>query len=370
MSGVHIVALGIVTGLAGCGSANSAANHEIDAFLVKNDAPPPGPSARDATLATKISPESWSPGEAQVKVSDPLPAADLSPLFATKDGEAPSFLSLAQPVGEPATAPSAAASQPSAEPTSQPAKRGYVPWQQRRGPAYPGDFWTSFGRDGKEILPTLWDDSVSTFTNPWVWVGLGAAGAAGITLSSCNVDDRIESHYTKHGSQLNTFWDSVGDAGGNPATHFAVMGAMYFTSLATNDTKGYETAKTLLNALILTDSSVIGLKVCAGTKSPNGDNDGWPSGHTASSFALATVLNDAYGPLVGVPLFLGASFVGYERIDARNHDFSDVISGALIGIAIGYGVSHNHEARIFGFQPVPWVSPENNAVGVALVKQF
>ena len=68
-------------------------------------------------------------------------------------------------------------------------------------------------------------------------------------------------------------------------------------------------------------------------------------------------------------MFAFAAFVGYERIDARNHDFSDVISGALIGMAIGHAVAENHKARVFGMDVIPYVDPRGG-VGVALSKRW
>ena len=162
----------------------------------------------------------------------------------------------------------------------------------------------------------------------------------------------------------------VGDVGGNPGLHFGVAGAMYFASLANGDVKTYETSKALINALAINGLTTLALKGLAHTDSPNGDPFGWPSGHTSSTFCLATVMHEAYGPVVGVPLFIFASFVGYERIDARNHDFNDVISGAIIGIAIGHAVMKNHQPKILGFEVIPWSDPANNSVGIALVKEF
>lgn len=208
-----------------------------------------------------------------------------------------------------------------------PDQQGKPPhWSVRRGPAYRDDWLRSLGRDGKEFLPAVWDDTKATFTNRWALLGLAAAGIAGVATHEA-ADDRVEDHYTKHGSQLNTLWDTAGDVAGNPGLHFAVAGTMYFGSLASGNTKGYETAKALLNALAINGLTTLALKGIVQTDSPNGDPLGWPSGHTSSSFCLATVLYEAYGPWVGVPLYLLAGYVGYERIDARNHDFSDVISG-------------------------------------------
>ncbi len=261
-----------------------------------------------------------------------------------------------------------AATQPA---TTEPEEAGQpVPWRNRRGPAYKGDWLHSFGRDAKEMPATLWDDTKATFTDPWALVGLGVAGASGIALCASNADHCVAHHFRQNGSQLNTFWDSVGDVGGNPATHFAFTGAMYFASLAGENTKAYETSKAMLNALAINGLTTVALKGLVHTRSPNGDIHGWPSGHTSSSFCFATVMHEAYGPWVGVPLFAFASYVGYERLDARNHDFSDVISGAFLGMAIGHAVMQNHKARVFGFELMPWADPKGGAMGLALVKDF
>ena len=249
-------------------------------------------------------------------------------------------------------------------------KLGYVPYDKRRGPAYPSDFWHSLGRDGKEFVPMLWDDAKATATNPVSLACLGAAAVTGLALSGPNGNDQVERHFTKHGGGLNDFWDTVGDAGGNPGTHFGVAGALYIASQIGGDTRNYEVSKTMLSALALNGLTTMALKVAVRTESPNGDEFGWPSGHASSSFCMATVLYDAYGPWVGVPAYAFATFVGYERIDARNHDFSDVVSGALIGIAIGYAVCQNHHMKVFGMDVVPYADPVRGGVGLALAKQW
>ena len=268
-------------------------------------------------------------------------------------------------LGESDAAPSQADQAPAGESASvEP-----VHWKTRRGPAYPGDFWHSFGRDAKEFPSMLLDDAKATVTQPVPLVALALAGASGIAINGSGADNKVAEHYERNGHQLNGFWDSVGDVGGNPATHFAVAGAAYLVSLHQGDTKTYEVSKTMLSALSITGIYTVGLKAAVRTDSPNGDHFGWPSGHTSSSVAFATVAWEAYGPLVGVPLMGFAAYVGYERIDARNHDFSDVISGALIGFAVGHAVSRNHQAQIFGMTVVPYVDPRGGS-GLALMKQF
>ncbi len=259
---------------------------------------------------------------------------------------------------------------PSEPKQEQRAPEGLLHWSKRRGPAHPGDVWGSFGRDVVEFRATIWDDTKATFTDPWGLAGMAAAITAGVVLDVANTNGRVADHCTKNRSQLNSFWDSVGDVGGNPGAHLAVAGAMYFSALYREDTKNYEIAKALINALAINGLTTLGLKGIANSESPNGDNFGWPSGHSSSTFCLATVMHEAYGPWVGVPLFAFASFVAYERVDARNHDFNDVISGALIGIVIGHVVYQHHKPRIFGMDVLPYANPGTGAVGVSLSKSW
>ena len=254
--------------------------------------------------------------------------------------------------------------------TTEPASQPFEPWEKRCGPAYAGDFWRSFGRDGKEFVFIMWDDTQATVTNPFALTMLAAAGVTGIALSGRGGNDQVENHYRRHGSQLNTFWDTVGDVAGNPGTHFAVAGAWYLAALATEDSKHYEAAKSMLSALSLTGLTTVGLKLAARTESPNGDGYGWPSGHTSSSFCFAAVVYEHYGPWAGVPLYAFAAFIGYERIDARNHDFADVISGALIGMAFGHIVAQNHQPKVLGMDIVPFTDPRREGLGIALTKRW
>ena len=298
----------------------------------------------------------------------PAARADVLGPDAERSGQASDWLQagrrLEQRSGEAAPVVLCRADVPAGEPAP------YVAWRRRRGPAYPERFWHSVGRDAKEFVPMMLDDARATVTDPVSLALLAVAGAAGIALSGGCADDRVEEHFNRHGGCLSDAWDDVGDVGGNPGTHFAIAGAMYVASLARGDTRTYEVSKTLLSGLALNGITTMALKGLAHTESPNGDELGWPSGHTSSTFTLATVLNAYYGPWVGVPLFAFAGFVGYERIDARNHDFSDVVSGAFLGIAIGYAVSRNHRPKVFGMDVVPFSDPARSAVGVALVKRF
>lgn len=76
------------------------------------------------------------------------------------------------------------------------------------------------------------------------------------------------------------------------------------------------------------------LKLSGVAERPHNDKkDSFPSGHTAYAFQGATFIHKRYGLKYGIPAYLGASYVGYNRVDVGKHHSEDVWAGALIGIA-------------------------------------
>jgi len=232
------------------------------------------------------------------------------------------------------------------------------------------DFWPRFDQYARDLPESLWRDTKAVATNRFSVATLVVAGVAGAAASGGGYDERVAEHYAKRGGDLNKFWDSTGGFAGSPAIHLPIAGAAVVGSMAMDNELYLSRSETLLNALAINGVTTLALKGAFRTESPNGDPLGWPSGHSSSSFCFATVLHHQYGPWVGVPLLGFASFVAYQRVDARNHDLSDVISGSLIGIAIGHGVAAGGEARLLGMEVIPYVDPGRSLVGIALVKRW
>lgn len=233
------------------------------------------------------------------------------------------------------------------------------------------DFWPRFDSYARDLPDSLWRDTKAVAANRFSVATLLVAGVAGAVTAGSGLDERVADHYTKRGGNLNKFWDSTGGFAGSPALHLPLAGAAVLGSMAM-DNKVYQgRSETLLNALAINGITTLALKGAFRTESPNGDPFGWPSGHSSSSFCFATVLHHQYGPWVGVPLLGFASFVAYQRVDARNHDLSDVISGSLIGIAIGHGVAAaGDDAKIFGMEVIPYVDPSRDVMGIAFIKRW
>ena len=105
---------------------------------------------------------------------------------------------------------------------------------------------------------------------------------------------------------------------------------------------------------------------------PNGKRWAWPSGHTASSFTVASVLDEFYGPKVGIPAYVTAGLVGYRMMDTGDHWASDVVFGATLGWVVGHTVAGKHKKlEIAGFRVLPYLANTNSsAMGISLVKEF
>ena len=79
-----------------------------------------------------------------------------------------------------------------------------------------------------------------------------------------------------------------------------------------------------------------GLKYGVNRTRPNGKRYSFPSGHTSTTFQSASFIHKRYGLKYAIPAYLGATFVGYSRVDAKAHYTSDVVAGAIIGSLSGF----------------------------------
>ncbi|HUS73652.1 MAG TPA: phosphatase PAP2 family protein, partial [Sedimentisphaerales bacterium] len=107
-------------------------------------------------------------------------------------------------------------------------------------------------------------------------------------------------------------------------------------------------------------------------ETPNGKRWAWPSGHTSSSFTVAAVLDEFYGPKVGIPAYAVASVVAYRMMDTGDHWASDVVFGATLGWVVGHTIAGKHKKlEIAGFTVLPYMgNGDGPTAGISLVKQF
>jgi len=101
----------------------------------------------------------------------------------------------------------------------------------------------------------------------------------------------------------------------------------------------------LLEAQLLTEGIVELTKVAVRRDRPvNPDGShysgySFPSGHSAVTFATATVFQQHFGWKAAVPTFTLATYVATSRLHDNRHFASDVVFGAAVGVIVGRSVT-------------------------------
>jgi hypothetical protein len=199
------------------------------------------------------------------------------------------------------------------------------------------------------------------------------AGGASVAMhnepSDKSIDDKIADHFENH--KLPDDLSNATYAVGNPGTHFALAGVWYGLAAANKDDLNKQRAFTMLTALSITGASTMALKLAVNNHSPNGESLAWPSGHTSSSFTVASVLDEFYGPEVGYPAYAVAGFIGYRMMAAGDHWASDVLFGGVLGWVVGHTVAGKEkQLKVAGFEIVPAYLGDYPAGGITLVRKF
>jgi membrane-associated phospholipid phosphatase len=107
----------------------------------------------------------------------------------------------------------------------------------------------------------------------------------------------------------------------------------------------------LIRAQIVTQTLTAAVKGSVGRQRPDGTQYSFPSGHSAVTFASATVLQRHLGWKAGIPAYGVATYVAASRIEAKRHFLSDVAFGAALGIASGRTVTIGHGRNRFALAP-------------------
>ncbi len=218
------------------------------------------------------------------------------------------------------------------------------------------------------------EDSKESFLRPDNLSILLLAGGASVALHSSGADKKLAENFDDH-YVFQDFTDESLNIIGHPWTQFGASALWYAISKKNQDDFSAERAKAMIAALSVTGVATMGLKAIRQNKAPNGKDWAWPSGHTASSFTVASMLDEFYGPKVGVPAYALASLVAYRMMDSGDHWASDVVFGAALGWVVGHTFGAKHkQLEVAGFKVLPYTAyvPGDNstAIGVNFVKRF
>ena len=256
-----------------------------------------------------------------------------------------------------------------------------TPASMRPAPSSPrADVSAPAGEPGPtfSLFPQLKRDAAHIATAPlhwegsdWAKFGLGVAAVGGAVL----LDEDLRHAVDRNSSgTLAGVAKAVAPFGAEYS--FAALGAFYLAGRYWKDDTARAVAEDgLASSLIAAGVITPILKLTIGRRRPSqtestftrGGGSSLPSGHATQAFAVASVIAAHYdSPWIRAAAYGMAGLVGLSRMEQGAHYASDVLAGALIGIAVGKAVVRFHESQRLRIAVVPSVSHRSFAVGFSL----
>lgn len=145
---------------------------------------------------------------------------------------------------------------------------------------------------------------------------------------------------TRELSEISPTFSVAGNLGGGLWMQLGASATTFAVGKVIRQPRMAALGSDLLRAQLVTQTIVQGIKVTATRTRPDGSSDfSFPSGHTASAFATATVLQRNFGWKAGIPAYAFGGYVASSRMASNKHFLSDVIVGAATGIVVGRTVT-------------------------------
>jgi membrane-associated phospholipid phosphatase len=200
----------------------------------------------------------------------------------------------------------------------------------------------------------------------WVILGIGGAAAFAVSPADKHLNAHLQSDFSKK-------FFAPGKWLGNP---YVVAGSAvglwaYGRYVEPHPKGGPRTSKLahvgfdLIQTQLVSQAFVQGLKYTVRRDRPTGECCAFPSGHAASAFATAAVLERHFGYRNSWPALAIASYVATSRLVDDRHYISDVVFGAALGMASGWTVVGRHGKENFALTPT--VVPGGAAVMISRV---
>ena len=215
----------------------------------------------------------------------------------------------------------------------------------------------------------LFEDAAHVLSAPirlkvrdWELFGAGAAVVIGTAIV---LDQPVQKAMQRNRSEVTNTIAGIFNPLGNEYA-LAVPGGFYLAGVVWHNDKARAVAQDSV-AASLVEAGIItpAMKLAVGRGRPK-DGKGayhvapfsgegvFPSGHTGEAFALASVIAEHYDSLwIKCAAYGPAGLVGFSRIVDNAHFTSDVVAGALIGIAVGRAVVRFNKQQRLRLSPLP-----------------
>jgi membrane-associated phospholipid phosphatase len=211
-------------------------------------------------------------------------------------------------------------------------------------------FGTAAAKDFTPSIGQIFADTITDFRRlpsreSAIILGVGGLSA----FAGHQADTRTSQTFSGFTSLRGAF--GAGDTIGAATTQLAAAFATYSLGRATGNAKVGMLGADLMRAQLVSQGVTQAVKLSVGRTRPDGTSMSFPSGHSASAFATATVLQRHLGWKAGIPAYGVAAYVAASRIQNQRHYLSDVAFGAAIGIVAGRTVTIGHGNARFSVSP-------------------
>jgi len=194
--------------------------------------------------------------------------------------------------------------------------------------------------------------------NTLYWLAWGT----GVSLAVHPADDYLNNHLSTSDTAKNVFL--LGKYIGSFPVLIGTAGSTYVIGRARGSRRVQHLGMDLVEATLLADGMTQVIKVSVRRERPIRDDGtrasgfAFPSGHSAGTFAAATVLQQHLGWKWAVPTYLTASYVAMSRLVDDRHWASDVTAGAALGIIVGRSVTWHGR----NFYATPMFVPKGSGI--------
>ena len=162
----------------------------------------------------------------------------------------------------------------------------------------------------------------------------------------------------------------IGAVMGGPAVVLPTVAGLLIAGNNSKNDRFHSFSYSLAQATALEQALVNGLKYAVGRPRPDESNNrSFPSGHAATSFMAAAVLQHYYGTKAGVISYSAATFITLSRARENKHWATDLTAGAVLGYIIGSSVCRRTgiSMRVGRVTLVPIIDMQNRRAGVNFI---
>lgn len=182
----------------------------------------------------------------------------------------------------------------------------------------------------------------------------GSSLTLGLVLFRNDSIERLQENVQKN-RFMSEDLSHFGDIMGQLVPNLLYIGSQYFFE---NKSEGSRRIKVMAKSTFYAGLTTMILKGVVGQKRPNSENRlSFPSGHTTTAFAFASVVASEHDWYWGTSAYALATIVGLSRVQDNAHYIHDVVMGATIGTSFGIALSQlskqkNNPNESYSFIPI------------------